>query len=160
MPHLEAPEDTNITTLYCGGLDETVTEQDIKNSFYSFGELRGITMVPKQGCAFVQFTQRKSAEKAAEGTFNKLLIRGNKITIRWGKSQGKTALPGDSGVGGQAPALPPPEGGNFFGLGGAGGSMALPPSLPPPVVGGAAHYPSQDPSRMGAHAHNPQNQFQ
>jgi len=104
--------------------------QDIKNSFYSFGELRGITMVPKQGCAFVQFTQvsplllssvhhplllilrysspllssplptspyltttpphhhltslsqRKSAEKAAEGTFNKLLIRGNKITIR------------------------------------------------------------------------------
>ena len=33
--------------------------------------------------SFVQFTQRKSAEKAAEGTFNKLLIRGNKITIRY-----------------------------------------------------------------------------
>lgn len=159
MPHLEAPEDTNITTLYCGGLDETVTEQDIKNAFYAFGELRGITMVPKQGCAFVQFTQRKSAEKAAEGTFNKLLIRGNKITIRWGKSQGKTALPGDTGVG-QAQALPPPEGGNFFGLAGAGSSLVLPPSLPPPIVGGAAHYPSQDPSRMGAHAHNPPNQFQ
>ena len=30
----------------------------------------------------MQFTQRKSAEKAAEGTFNKLLIKGNKITIR------------------------------------------------------------------------------
>ena len=100
MPHLEPPEDVNITTLYCGGLDENVTEADIKNAFYSFGELRNITLVPKQvitlessrncdsnfpfqGCAFVQFTQRKSAEKAAEGTFNKLLIKGNKITIRW-----------------------------------------------------------------------------
>ena len=100
MPHLEPPEDVNITTLYCGGLDENVTEADIKNAFYSFGELRNITLVPKQvkkvilesldmltfhtfqGCAFVQFTQRKSAEKAAEGTFNKLLIKGNKITIR------------------------------------------------------------------------------
>ena len=64
----------------------------------------------------MQFTQRKSAEKAAEGTFNKLLIKGNKITIRlgswlspisvmeyihfrWGKSQGKTAGPSDTGVG-------------------------------------------------------------
>ena len=144
MPHLEPPEDSNITTLYCGGLDDTVTEQDIKNAFYAFGEIRNITLVTKQvnrtgrgavehadddvgengdeiglgngvaitdeygitltdddcvaitddngitltdavlqGCAFVQFTQRKSAEKAAEGTFNKLLVRGNKITIRY-----------------------------------------------------------------------------
>ena len=42
-----------------------------------------LTFQTFQGCAFVQFTQRKSAEKAAEGTFNKLLIKGNKITIRW-----------------------------------------------------------------------------
>ena len=48
MPHLEPPEDVNITTLYCGGLDENVTEADIKNAFYSFGELRNITLVPKQ----------------------------------------------------------------------------------------------------------------
>ena len=48
MPHLEPPEDSNITTLYCGGLDETVTEQDIKNAFYAFGEIRNITLVTKQ----------------------------------------------------------------------------------------------------------------
>ena len=110
MPHLEPPEDVNITTLYCGGLDENVTEADIKNAFYSFGELRNITLVPKQvgnqkctknvtstffhhqGCAFVQFTQRKSAEKAAEGTFNKLLIKGNKITIRLGSGLSTVSL--------------------------------------------------------------------
>merc|ERR1711962_1941153 len=58
------------------------------NAFYSFGELRNITLVPKQGCAFVQFTQRKSAEKAAEGTFNKLLIKDNKITSWYSSSRG------------------------------------------------------------------------
>ena len=42
------------------------------------------------GCAFIQFTKRSSAELAAEKTFNKLLIRGSKVTIRWGKSHGKT----------------------------------------------------------------------
>lgn len=162
MPHLEPPEDVNITTLYCGGLDENVTEADIKNAFYSFGELRNITVVQKQGCAFVQFTQRKSAEKAAEGTFNKLLIKGNKITIRWGKSQGKTAVAGDTGVGQVPPVgIPAPEGSsNFFGLAGSAGGLALPPSLPPPVMGAHPAYPSQDPSRMGAHAQNPTNQFQ
>jgi len=162
MPHLEAPEDNNITTLYCGGLDETVTEQDIKNAFYSFGEIRTITLVAKQGCAFVQFTGRKSAEKAAEGTFNKLLIRGNKITIRWGKSQGKTSDGSAAAlqhVPGQVPGMPPPmeSENNYFGLAGPSG-ISLPPSLPPPIMG-AQHYPSQDPTRMGAHSQNQPNQY-
>ena len=45
MPHLEPPEDKMITTLYCGGLEEGVGEQDIKNAFYA----RSITLVGKQG---------------------------------------------------------------------------------------------------------------
>ena len=49
MPHLEAPEDKMITTLYCGGLDEGVGEQDIKNAFYAYGESRSISLVAKQG---------------------------------------------------------------------------------------------------------------
>jgi len=171
MPHLEPPEDASITTLYVGGLDETVTEQDIKNAFYSFGEIRSLTVVPKQGCAFIQFTSRKSAEKAAEGTFNKLLIRGNKMTIRWGKSQGKTAggvvsglealgAPPTAPPGGPVPpGAPAPPIGDYFGLAGAPSTLVLPPALPPPIMG-AHHYPSQDPSRMGAHANNPTNQFQ
>ena len=49
MPHLDPPEDKMITTLYCGGLDEGVTEQDVKNAFYAYGEIRSITLVAKQG---------------------------------------------------------------------------------------------------------------
>lgn len=66
MPHLEHPEDKMITTLYCGGLDEGVGEQDIKNAFYAYGEIRSITLVAKQGestpktCAFVLFSASSS----------------------------------------------------------------------------------------------------
>jgi len=174
MPHLEPPEDRLITTLYVGGLDESVTEQDIKNSFYAYGEIRHITLVAKQGCAFVQFNKRSAAELAAEKTFNKLVIRGLKLTIRWGKSQGKqTAIAHDAtqaqdpapGFPGSLPAPPVEVTKNYFGL--AGPSSVAPPAflpgvpLPaglPPLPGqplGSLHYPSQDPSRMGAVQHNP-----
>jgi len=166
MPHIDPPEDKSITTLYIGGLDEACTEQDVRNAFYSYGEIRSINTIPKQGCAFVQFTKRTSAETAVEKNFNKLAIRGNKVTIRWGKSQGKpvtasgsAAAAADStdlGTMSLPTNLPPPPmeaSKNYFGLGGGGmdpmGFMSLPPSLPQ-APAGAIPYPSQDPSRMGA----------
>jgi len=170
MPHLEPPEDSMITTLYVGGLDEAVSEQDIKNAFYAYGEIRSITLVSKQGCAFVQFTTRKSAERAADSTFNKLNIRGNKVTIRWGKSQGKTGghtplVPSEAPNALPAPPIEVTK--NYFGL--AGGSAPPPPggfpglamaNIPNSIPLGGMQYPSQDPSRMGAQAQQPPNQFQ
>jgi len=198
MPTLDPPEDTQITTLYVGGLEDpagpgpsravtegAVTEQDLRNHFYQFGEIRQITMAPKQSCAFVQFTRRGAAELAAEKSFNKVVIKGRKLTIRWGKSQGKQtesaggpmAVPAVPGLPGALP--PPPEElkNNFFNIGGGdrqtmppppplgapppasffyphqpgGGPPGAPPPLPPSLPGPAPiHYPSQDPSRMGA----------
>lgn len=40
--------------------------QDLRDAFYSFGELRSIRMVPGKDFAFVQFTTRHAAETAAE----------------------------------------------------------------------------------------------
>ena len=59
LPSLNPPEDPLITTLYIGGLgDESeaspISEQDLRNHFYQYGEIRQITVVPKQGCAFIQ----------------------------------------------------------------------------------------------------------
>ena len=79
LPSLDPPEDPHVTTLYVGGLDETITEQDLRDSFYAYGEIRSISVVAKQGCAFVQYTRRASAEVAAEKTFNKL-VRNKKYT--------------------------------------------------------------------------------
>ena len=112
----------------------------------------------------MQFTKRTSAETAVEKNFNKLAIRGNKVTIRWGKSQGKPVTASgsaaadstDLGTMSLPTNLPPPPmeaSKNYFGLGGGGmdpmGFMSLPPSLPQ-APAGAIPYPSQDPSRMGA----------
>jgi len=45
-------------------------------------------VVPRQQCAFVQYTTRAAAEAAAEKSFNKLIINGQRLNIKWGKSQG------------------------------------------------------------------------
>lgn len=89
LPTLDPPEDKSITTLYCGNISEHLTEKDIRDNFYQFGEIRNITMVSRQQCAFVQFTKRSSAELAAESTFNKLVLGGQKLSIKWAHSQAK-----------------------------------------------------------------------
>lgn len=49
---------------------------------------RSLTLVPRAQCAFVQYTTRSAAEHVAEKTFNRLVIGGKRLTIKWGKSQG------------------------------------------------------------------------
>ncbi|CAH1115616.1 unnamed protein product [Psylliodes chrysocephalus] len=197
MPALPPPDDQTITTLYIGNLG-TLTEQDIRDHFYQYGEIRSVSLVPKQQCAFVQYTTRAAAETAAEKTFNKLILGGRRLTIKWGRSQGRTgpstnvhAVDNYEPVPGLPGALPELSN-NFFNL--EPGhiplpSMPPPPSLmvppmfaPPPIPpfffnppqmpqfagpptitstatsGSEAvtipkppvHYPSQDPSRLGA----------
>lgn len=89
LPTLDPPEDKTITTLYVGNISEHLSEKDIRDNFYQYGEIRNITMVSRQQCAFVQFTKRSSAELAAESTFNKLVLGGQKLSIKWAHSQAK-----------------------------------------------------------------------
>uniref|UniRef100_A0A8C9SD92 Pre-mRNA-splicing factor RBM22 n=1 Tax=Scleropages formosus TaxID=113540 RepID=A0A8C9SD92_SCLFO len=87
MPRLDPPEDKSITTLYVGGLGDCITELELRNHFYQFGEIRTMTVVQRQQCAFVQFATRQAAELAAEKSFNKLIINGRRLTVKWGRSQ-------------------------------------------------------------------------
>ena len=41
----------------------------------------------KQQCAFVTFTNRQATELGAEGSFQKLIIKGRRLNVKWGKSQ-------------------------------------------------------------------------
>lgn len=108
LPTLDPPEDKNITTLYVGNLGEHVTETDIRDNFYQFGEIRTITVVPRQQCAFVQYTKRVAAELAAEKTFNKLNLGNRKLTIKWAHSQAKSnAVPKTNRNFDPVPGLPP-----------------------------------------------------
>ncbi|GAB6018879.1 RNA binding motif protein 22 [Chamberlinius hualienensis] len=145
LPHLEPPEDDSITTLYVGNLGENITDKDIGDHFYQYGEIRSITVVSRQQCAFVQFTTRTAAELAAERTFQKLIIKGRRLNIKWGKSQGHASMAGfiDEGkhlepVPGLPGSLPPPPEeltNNYFNL-----SQMMPP-IPPPPAGSVAGLP-------------------
>lgn len=138
MPALPPPEDKTITTLYIGNLG-TLTEQDIRDHFYQYGEIRSVSLVPKQQCAFVQYTTRAAAETAAEKTFNKLILGGRRLAIKWGRSQGRA---GSSLVGAPlseqyepVPGLPgalPELSNNFFNL--EPGHIPLPNMPPPPSL--------------------------
>lgn len=117
-----------------------------RDHFYQFGEIRSITMVPRQMCAFIQYVNRIPAELAAEKTFNKLILGGRRLNIKWGKSQGRTNAAGGGAASGEDAyepvpglpgALPPPPvelarpSGDFFNLGGDGLGPSMPPPPPP-----------------------------
>ncbi|XP_022150908.1 zinc finger CCCH domain-containing protein 49 [Momordica charantia] len=58
MPSLEPPEDESIRTLYVGGLDARVAEQDLRDNFYAHGGIESIRMVLQRACAFLTYTTR------------------------------------------------------------------------------------------------------
>lgn len=63
-----------------------------RNHFYQFGEIRTITIVQRQQCAFIQFATRQAAETAAEKSFNKLIINGRRLNVKWGRSVTEAAI--------------------------------------------------------------------
>lgn len=121
-----------------------------RDHFYQYGEIRSITHIARQQCAFIQFTQRVAAELAAERTFNKLILGGRRMNIKWGRSQGRqgnpmnTTTPPENEVLEPVPGLPgtlplPPQDlhDNFFNLGQteiAPLPPPPPPFLPPPML--------------------------
>ncbi|KAJ3183587.1 Pre-mRNA-splicing factor slt11 [Gaertneriomyces sp. JEL0708] len=83
---LKAPADKSITTLYITGIDDTVSEQDLRNSFSVFGQLKKVVAVHKSHCAFVTFAQRSSAEQAVTA-FPTMTIRDAELRIQWGRTK-------------------------------------------------------------------------
>merc|ERR1712037_578283 len=87
MPSMAPPEDKTITTLWCGGVTSELSESDLQEYFYQFGEVACINIVQKSSCAFVQFTKRESAENAANKCYGRLDLKGVRLNVRWGKPQ-------------------------------------------------------------------------
>ncbi|KAL5966586.1 Pre-mRNA-splicing factor RBM22 [Taenia solium] len=125
MPKLTPPEDCTITTIYIGGVPADITEKDLRDHFYQFGELRSVSVHYKQHCAFLQFTTREAAERAAERSYDRLILRGHRLTVNWGKSPAALAAASAgismTGVIDAGP-LPPVPG------------LPLPPVPPPPSL--------------------------
>eukprot|EP00049_Salpingoeca_infusionum_P026733 m.27604 g.27604 ORF g.27604 m.27604 type:complete len:420 (+) comp8948_c1_seq1:194-1453(+) len=172
---MDAPEDRTITTLFVGGLKKEygIAKSDIQDVFYQFGEIGKITIAQAQNSAFVQFTTRAAAERAAEGLFGKLNIKGHSLKVMWGRGKKKTQGPPASDAPDAPVAVPP-----LPGLPGAvpmPPGMSMPPGLAPSMPPGFAMpprlaappagmmgprgprpaYPSMNPARMGARGVQP-----
>lgn len=140
MPKLELPEDKSVTTLYVGNVSDRITEKELQDHFYQYGEIRSITVLAKQQCAFIQFTTRAAAESAAERTFNKLILCGRRMTIRWGRSQGRQKTSLEEGeidlepVPGLPGALPLPPDEVTGSFSSPSQNIPFPPGMPPSFI--------------------------
>ncbi|KAK1345733.1 hypothetical protein QTO34_008197 [Cnephaeus nilssonii] len=149
MPRLDPPEDKTLTTLYVGGVGDTITETDLRDHIYQVGEIRAIAVVQRQQCAFIQCATRQAAAVAAEKSFNKLIVSGRRLNVKWGRSQAARGKgkekegTTDSGiqlepVPGLPGALPPPPAAeeeasaNYFSLPRSGPPAVVNIALPPP----------------------------
>merc|ERR1712232_842882 len=132
---LEPPQDKTITTLYIGGLNNSITKQDIENKFSPYGNIKSISIIPKLQSGFITFEERESAEKATDALFKKLNINNVSLSLGWGKSTNSIPL-----------SLPSNQ--NII--------APLPPSMPAltaspfqSMFGNIGQYPSMDNSALG-----------
>ena len=73
---MKPPDDPTIMSLYVGGLDDSINEPELRDIFYSFGEIATVRVVKRQNCAFVEYTTREAAESAAKALHQSLVING------------------------------------------------------------------------------------
>ncbi|KAJ1899513.1 Pre-mRNA-splicing factor slt11 [Kickxella alabastrina] len=134
-----APEDKSIMSLFVMGMDTTVTQQDLRDRFGAYGELKSIVVPPKGNCAFVNFKSRAVAEAAAAAALGGCIINEKSLKVAWGRPKPKGPQSDiqkrKTGTGADDSTL-------------ASGKARIPP--PPGALGDSAEYPSQDPTAMGA----------
>ncbi|KAG2328366.1 hypothetical protein Bca4012_037538 [Brassica carinata] len=83
-----ADGESNNSTIFVGGLDADVTEEDLMQPFSQFGEVVSVKIPVGKGCGFVQFGNRQSAEEAI-GSLNGTVIGKNTVRLSWGRSPNK-----------------------------------------------------------------------
>ncbi|KAJ2865066.1 Pre-mRNA-splicing factor slt11 [Coemansia aciculifera] len=141
---LDAPEDKSITSLFVLGLDQSVTQADLRDHFIPFGELKSVVVVPKGNCAFVNYKNRAGAEAAALAALSGCSIKDKSLKVTWGKPKPKgpkSELAQADAIRKDTPAATgsqPPTRAN------------IPP--PPGARDDSALYPSQDPTAQGAYS--------
>ncbi|XP_024162573.1 polyadenylate-binding protein RBP47 isoform X2 [Rosa chinensis] len=85
----------NNTTIFVGGLDSDVNEEDLRQPFSQFGEVVSVKIPVGKACGFVQFANRKDAENAMN-MLNATVIGKQTVRLSWGRSQGNKQWRSDS----------------------------------------------------------------
>ena len=140
-----------VSTVWVSGVlpEKNITQQDLKDHFYAFGEIVSIRLVPNSKCAFVELATHDQASHAIESLRNNLVIRGQFLKVGWAKPQTHkidrmyTAADSSSSTA----SIPPPPGYVPYNPIASG---APPPGAAGPLGWAPMYYPSMNPQRMGA----------
>ncbi|KAJ6849235.1 uncharacterized protein M6B38_269600 [Iris pallida] len=81
----QSENDPNNTTIFVGGLDSNVSEDELRQAFSTYGDLVHVKIPMGKRCGFVQFAKRACAEEAL------LMLQGSQlgqqsIRLSWGRS--------------------------------------------------------------------------
>ncbi|KAK9673920.1 hypothetical protein RND81_12G198600 [Saponaria officinalis] len=88
--------DPTNTTVFVGGLDPSVSDDQLRQAFSPYGELVHVKIPVGRGCGFVQFSNRASAEQAL-AALNGAQIGSQSVRLSWGRSpSAKQGQPGQA----------------------------------------------------------------
>jgi RNA recognition motif-containing protein len=87
--------DSNNTTIFVGGLDSDISDEDLRQPFLQFGDVVSVKIPVGKGCGFVQFADRKNAEEAIHA-LNGTVIGKQTVRLSWGRSPGNKHWRSDS----------------------------------------------------------------
>ncbi|XP_031125449.1 polyadenylate-binding protein RBP47-like isoform X1 [Ipomoea triloba] len=77
--------DSTNTTIFVGGLDPNVSDEDLRQPFLQYGEVVSVKIPVGKGCGFVQFANRNDAEEALE-KLKGLVIGKQTVRLSWGRN--------------------------------------------------------------------------
>ncbi|XP_038705036.1 polyadenylate-binding protein RBP47-like [Tripterygium wilfordii] len=112
--------DSTNSTIFVGGLDPSITDEDLKQSFSQYGEIISVKIPVGKGCGFVQFASRNNAEEALQ-KLNGTVVGKQTVRLSWGRNPANKQFRADYGnqwggpyyggpvYDGYGYALPPPH---------------------------------------------------
>lgn len=105
----QSDEDSSNTTIFVGGLDSEVNDEDLRQTFIQCGEILSVKIPVGKGCGFVKFANRSSAEDAIQNMHG-TVIGKQTVRISWGKTpagrQRMDSYQGKQGYGGGGYGMP------------------------------------------------------
>jgi RNA recognition motif-containing protein len=103
-PHVPENE---ITTVFVGGLNSTITEEELRAYFGVYGDILAVKIIPNKNIAFIQYEKRSSAETSIS-ELNGSHLGGAKLRLSFGRTQLNTG-PGFHYNGPPSFQQPPPQ---------------------------------------------------
>jgi RNA recognition motif-containing protein len=105
---LAPPADQSIITLWLGGIEPDMMEEDIRGVIYPFGQIASFHLLRSAKCAFVEYVDRQAAEEAASQLHKALVVLGRSLSVNWARPKVQEGV-GQSSASSSS-VMPPPPG--------------------------------------------------